>query len=83
MDDTREQGTVQFFDNIRSFGFVTPAGADPSDKSKSLFLSGHAVRRAGLSSLSKGAAISFRREKSGQGRRDEVQDIELIDKAAA
>lgn len=81
MDDTnREEGIVQFFDKIRGFGFCTPAGDDPSDKSKSLFISGYAVKRAGLSSLGKGARIVFRREKSGQGRRDEVQDIELVDK---
>jgi cold shock CspA family protein len=77
----REEGTIVFFDHARGFGFCAADGTDPTDKSRNLYVSVHALRRAGLLSLNKGDRISFRREKR-QGRKDEVQDIRVISPAA-
>jgi cold shock CspA family protein len=56
--DTREEGTVAFFDATRGYGFCVPGGADPTDKSQNLYISIHALKRAGLS-FNKGDKIGF------------------------
>jgi cold shock CspA family protein len=74
----REEGVVAFFDVVRGFGFVIPAGTDATDKSAHLYLSVHALKRAGISSLAKGDKITFRREESRHvGRKAEAQQIEM------
>jgi cold shock CspA family protein len=79
--DTRETGTVAFFDATRGFGFCIPDGTDAADKSLHCYISAHAVRRAGISSLASGDRITYRREKR-TSRKDETQDIVLVEKAA-
>jgi cold shock CspA family protein len=78
----REEGVVAFFDLVRGYGFVTPAGADPADKSAGLYLSIHALKRAGISLLAKGDRIEYRKEASKYpGRKPEAQDIRLMQAA--
>jgi cold shock CspA family protein len=83
MTTTTTSGTVVFFDNLRAFGFVTPDGVDPNDKTNHLFLSAHALRRAGIASLDRGDRIALRIEEPRKpGRRREAQGIELLERAA-
>jgi cold shock CspA family protein len=76
----REEGTIAFYDASKGFGFCVPDGVDPADKSLHCYISAHALRRAGISSLASGDRISFRREKR-TSRKDETQDI-VLEKAA-
>jgi cold shock CspA family protein len=79
----REEGVIKFFDATRGFGFCCPVGCDPDDKSATLYVSAHAVKRANLASLDKGDKIRYRREVSKHpGRKPECQQIELLGKAA-
>jgi cold shock CspA family protein len=79
----REQGKIVFFDVVRGFGFCCPDSADPTDKSQHLYVSVHAVKRAGLTSLSKGDTITCVREQSRHpGQKPEVQQIGIVERAA-
>ena len=67
---------------VRGFGFVVPAGTDATDKSQHLYLSAHALRRAGIASVEKGARIEYRKKVSRHaGRKPECQDVRLIEAA--
>jgi cold shock CspA family protein len=80
----REQGVVAFYDPRKNFGFAIPDGADPTDRTQSLYISGAALARSGVGALEKGDRIRFRREQPRhKGRKCEVQDVELVEKAAA
>jgi cold shock CspA family protein len=81
--ETREEGTIAFYDATRGFGFAIPDGAEPTDKSQHLYVSGYAVKRARLASLDRGDRITYRREVSKHvGRKAECQQIEVIERAA-
>jgi cold shock CspA family protein len=77
-----ETGTIAFFDARKSFGFCIPDGADPTDRSQSLYVSGAALQRAGIATIEKGTRIRYRREQPKHaGRKCETQDIRLLDAA--
>jgi len=48
------QGTVKWFNNVKGFGFIQPAGGG-----KDVFVHISAVERAGLSTLTEGQSISY------------------------
>jgi cold shock CspA family protein len=77
-------GVVAFYDAGRNFGFIVPTGVDADDRNRHCFVSGHAVRRAGLTTLLKGQRVRFRIEESLRpSRKSEAQDIKiLLDDAA-
>jgi cold shock CspA family protein len=78
----RETGVVIFYAADKGFGFVCPSGTSETDEAQHLYINGFAVRRAGIASLEKGDLITYRREVSKYaGRKNECQQIELIEKA--
>ena len=71
---------IAFYDQAKGFGFACPAGVDPADKSRHLYVSVHALRRAGSASLNKGDRIEYRKEvPKYAGRKSECQDIMLLE----
>jgi cold shock CspA family protein len=46
--ENTETGVIAFYDSTKGFGICTPDGADPTDKSQSLYVSGAALQRAGI-----------------------------------
>jgi cold shock CspA family protein len=81
--EQREEGRVVFFNTAKEFGFCAPEGTDAGDRTQNLFISGYALKRAGIATLNKHDKISFRKEISKHpGRRPECQDIRLLDEIA-
>jgi cold shock CspA family protein len=80
--ENTETGVIAFYDSTKGFGICTPDGADPTDKSQSLYVSGAALQRAGIANIEKGARIRFRREQPRHpGRKCECQDV-VLERAA-
>jgi cold shock CspA family protein len=70
------RGRVTFYDASKGFGFCVPDGVAFVQRHLHLYISGHAVRRAGLTSLSAGDTITFRyQEPRRPGQKGECQDI--------
>lgn len=61
-----EQGVIQFFDEERGFGFITPDSGG-----KDVFVHIKAVERSGIERLEKGDRVTF---ESVPGRRDGRQE---------
>jgi cold shock protein len=78
------KGTVRFYDQVRGFGFLTPAGVADEDRDRHVYCHVAALRRSGLLSLKAGQHVAFELQSARKpGMKDEAAAIRILLNEAA